>query len=235
MTSVAELRKRYHAKDVELSRREGEKAQLIRALEEEQYKQAEYEKQRMLTEKAGLFLMNELTERRKSAIETIEKIATSALQMIVGPDHRFFFETFEEKRMQGQKNFKMAMRMGSPFLNDDGTPDELVTGLMGELGGGLQEIMAFAFLFAVLEWIGYTGPIILDEAFHFMSNDGKLDLVGIFVREYSDKTGRQIIFITHKGEFEQIADKVFRVNLVKGNSIVSTLKAGTFLGASIEG
>ena len=232
MTSVKELRKAYHANDVNLSRREGEKAQLQQSLQSEIDRQLQLETDKNLSEKAGIFLMNVLNEKRKTGIETIEKIVTASLEMVIGPGHRLFFETNEEKRQAGKKNFKMSLKVASPY-EDDG--EELITGLSGSLGGGLQELVAFALLFAALEWLGYTGPIILDEAFHFMSNDGKLDLVASFLQKFSQQTGRQVIFATHKGELEQIGDKIFRVNKVKGKSVVITLKTGEFYQASIEG
>ena len=98
---------------------------------------------------------------------------------------------------------------------------EVVTGIMDEVGGGLIETVSFALRIACLKWLGYSGPIILDEAYKSLSKDEKIENIAEFLFELNKTVGNQIIFSTHAPEvFEPIASKKFKVTITNGTSEV---------------
>jgi ABC-type enterochelin transport system ATPase subunit len=101
---------------------------------------------------------------------------------------------------------------------------KLITGLTGERGGGVVETASFALRIAALEWLGYKGPLLLDEAYKSMSNDSKIDKVAQFLKKYSETSGRQIIFATHKADtFSGYADNIVNISKINGISTASIL------------
>jgi hypothetical protein len=134
------------------------------------------------------------------------------------------FNTFEEKRKEGIPNFKMEIKIASPIEKE-----ELLTGLIGERGGGVVEIVAFALRIAALSWLHYDGPLILDEAYKSMSNDHKIWDVANFLKEVSEYTNRQIIFATHKAEvFGTVANKIIEIENCDGVAQYKNIDKGQF-------
>jgi hypothetical protein len=190
----------------------GARDQLIKVKNKEEDKIVGLKETQKLSNQAQLFLLSEITDRRKNAIDSIEKMGTFALRLVYGEGYKLRFNTFEEKRKEGIGNFKMEINVVSPFNGG-----ELTTGLMGERGGGVIEIVAFALRIAALNWAHYNGPLILDEAYKSMSNDDKLQSVAQFLKEVSSQTGRQILFATHRAEtFSKVADNIVLVDKKDG-------------------
>jgi hypothetical protein len=158
-------------------------------------------------------------DRRQKAVDSIEQIATHALRLIYGEGYRLQFDTFEEKRKEGASNFKMEINIASP--SDDG---EVITGIDDERGGGLLEIVAFALRIAALNWLGYSGPLILDEAYKSMSSDEKLTAVASFLKEITESMDRQIIFATHRGEvFGDKSENIIHIENKNGTAQATIL------------
>lgn len=88
-------------------------------------------------------------------------------------------------------------------------------------GGGALDIASFGLRLAV--WSLLTGKknntIILDEPFKFLSKDLR-PYSGEMLKAISEKLGIQIILVTHDEEYVNIADKVFRVKMINGVSVV---------------
>ena len=192
-----------------LAERKGARDQLVRSREAEQASLVIAREEQRICHQAYLFLMTESAVKRQQAIEYIENMATPALRLVYGPRYRLQFKTFEEKRSkEGAANFKMEIQIASPF--GDG---EVVTNLKNARGGGVMEIVAFSLRIAALNWMGYTGPLVIDEAYKAISNDHKIDAVASFLREVTNATGRQLIFVTHMGLiFGPTADKIMWVH-----------------------
>ena len=172
--------------------------------------------EQQVAQQAQIFLLSEISERRKLAIDSIQEMGTTALRLVYGQGYSLRFETYEERRKsEGVNNFKMEIKIVSPHEGK-----ELVTGLVGERGGGVVEFVASWLRIAALSWKGYEGPIIFDEVFRSMSNDGKLEEVARLLRDYSDQTGRQVIFVTHQAEtFAPYAHHVLRVDKCKATGL----------------
>ena len=188
-----------------LAERKGARDQLIRARLEEQNRLDTAKEEQQVAHQAHLFLQSESATRREQAIQYIEGMATPALRMVYGPRYRLQFNTFEEKRSkEGANNFKMEIQIASPFGDQ-----EVVTSLKNARGGGVMEIVAFSLRIAALNWLRYKGPLIIDEAYKAISTDHKIDSVAQFLREVTNATGRQLIFVTHMGLiFGPQADKI---------------------------
>ena len=191
----------------DLTAQRGARDQLLKVQKKEEDILIELKETQRLSHLAQLFLLSEVADRRQTAIDTIEKMGTFALRLVYGEGYKLKFISYEEKRKEGVGNFKMEINVSSPFNGA-----ELSTGLMGERGGGVIEIVSFALRIAALNWAHYEGPLILDEAYKSMSNDDKLEKVAQFLAEVSKQTNRQIIFATHRGEvFGKVAQNIVRV------------------------
>lgn len=208
-----------------LLEQKGARDQLASVLDKEKSDYEQYRENQKLHQKAHLFLLSEIIDRRKQAVESIEKIATLALKLVYGEGYGLQFNTFDEKRKDGANNFKMEINIASPYEGD-----ELITGLMGSRGGGVVEMVAFALRIAALNWVGYKGPLILDEAYKSMSSDEKLTSVANFLKDVTKETGRQLIFATHKAEvFGKIADNIVLIEQNNGIAQIQYLTYARFL------
>ncbi len=164
---------------------------------------------------AYLFLLGFIAQRRDAAIQSIQDTGTYALRAIYNDDRRLLFMTNGEKKSAAA--FKMEIGIESTL---NGNP--VVTGLKDERGGGVCETSSFALRIAALEWLGYKGPLILDEAYKSMSSDEKLDLVAQFMRKYVDTSKRQVLFATHNlAVFGDYADHIIHVSQEDGISKVN--------------
>jgi len=164
---------------------------------------------------AQTLLLAFISQRRESAIQSIENTATYALRAICGDDYRVHFLRNEEKKSNAA--FKMEIGIESDF-----NKEKIITGLKDERGGGVTESTSWGLRLAALEWLGYDGPALLDEAFKSVSSDEKIENVAKLLQQYAHTSKRQIIFATHKADvFEEYADHVIRVSKKDGISEIS--------------
>ena len=165
-----------------------------------------------IKKEAHLLLLGFISQRRDAAIKSIESMGTYALRAIYNDDRKLVFLKNEEKK--NSSAFKMEVGIEST-LNDE----KMITGLKDERGGGVLETASFALRIAALEWLGYKGPLILDEAYKSVSSDSKIVNVAEFLRKYVDNSERQVFFATHKADvFEDYADNVVVVRQHQGIS-----------------
>ncbi len=165
-----------------------------------------------IKKEAHLLLLGFISQRRDAAIKSIESMGTYALRAIYNDDRKLVFLKNEEKK--NSSAFKMEVGIEST-LNDG----KMITGLKDERGGGVLETASFALRIAALEWLGYKGPLILDEAYKSVSSDSKIVNVAEFLRKYVDTSERQVFFATHKADvFEDYADNVIVVRQHHGVS-----------------
>lgn len=206
---------------IELHEQRGVRNQLLKNKLEETTVLQEMQIVKQKSEKANLFLLSEITTRRKQAVSAIENIGSSALKMVYGDGYAIQFYDFEDVRKAGSNTFKMDIQMVSPF-GKGGKP--LVTKLFGSRGGGGIEVSAFSLRLGALDWHKYEGPVLLDEAFKSMSKDKKIHQVARWLRAVRDLTGRQIIFATHMGDvFGRTADNILYVQNDLGKSVVRAI------------
>jgi hypothetical protein len=163
------------------------------------------EAERALCERAELFLRSEIKERRRKTTEAIAGLGSTALEQIYGEGYSMRF--VETGDAENAANLKLEIEILSRIDNE-----EIATGLLGERGGGVVEVVAFALRIAALGWRRYDGPMLLDEAYKSMSADGKIGRVAEFLDRVTEETGRQLLFATHKADvFTGVARNVVRV------------------------
>ena len=218
LTKFKATKRKVSAWRSKLTERKGARDQLLKNKAAEEAELAQHRENERTALQASLFLQSEVAERRTKGIESMEAAATAGLRSVWGDGYRLVIETFDEQRKEGSTSVKMEFLVASPH---DG--EELLTGLMGERGGGLLENVGFTFRFCDLEWRGYDGPVLIDEAFKSISNDEKVHATARLIRDISDETGRQIIFATHKGAFADVADRVIKIEKVNGLAQVTVL------------
>ncbi len=164
---------------------------------------------------AQLLTLAFISERRESAIKIIENTGTYALRAINGEDYKLHFLRNDEKKNSAA--FKMEVGIESNFGSK-----KIITGLMGERGGGIVESGAIGLRMGAIECTGYNGPLVLDEAWKSVSSDEKIHNVAKLLKMYVDTSKRQVIFATHKADvFASFADHIINVNKTNGLSNIS--------------
>lgn len=158
-------------------------------------------------------LLNSLGEDRQlKAQETIEALVTRGLQTI-------FDESLSFHIVQSVKG-KTAVIDFVVATTLDGKTIE--TPVMDARGGGLAATIGFLLRLVVMLLSKGTRSeniLLLDETFAHVSAE-YLEPLRLFLREIVDKTGVQIIMVTHQPEFAESADKVYRFTAVGGKTQV---------------
>lgn len=206
-----------------LTERKGARDQLIRTKAQEEQQIVLLKDEQQVSYQAHLFLLSEIAQRSEEAIDNFEKMGSAFMRSVYGDGYQIKFQKYEEKsrKVDGASNFKMEILIGSPYQGET-----LWTGLLDDRGGGAVEVASFAFRIGVLRALGYQGPMLLDEAWKSMSNDDKLDQVSRFLKEVTGKTGRQVIFATHKQDvFGKIAARILQVSNKDGVATVNLISA----------
>ena len=212
ISTFKERQKTFNKWKNQILQKKGAYDQIKKNLKLEEDKLIEFKEEQQKSHQAYLFLMSEIIDRRTVAISSIEEMSTHALCQVFGDGYKLKFDTFEEKRKEGNNTFKMEMKISSPFEGE-----ELTTGLLGERGGGVVETVSFALRIAVVDWLGYEGPILMDEAYKSLSDDDKIRSIAEFLSDIAEQTGRQFIFATHKADvFGKVADRIIMIKKKDG-------------------
>jgi DNA repair ATPase RecN len=162
-------------------------------------------------------LLNSLGEERQlKAQDTIEQLVTRGLQQIF--DDTLSFHIVQSVKAKAA-NVEFIVRT---TLADGGIVD---TPVMDARGGGLAATIGFLLRVVILllkNGRDKDNILILDETFAHVS-DEYLEGVGEFLRELVDKTGIQIVMVTHQPAFADYADAVYRFTVVDGKTKVEAL------------
>lgn len=97
------------------------------------------------------------------------------------------------------------------------------TPVMDARGGGLAATIGFLLRLVVLLLSKGTRSeniLVLDETFAHVSAE-YLPAVGEFLQEVKDKTGIQILMVTHQPELAEFADRVYRFSTENGKTVIS--------------
>lgn len=167
-------------------------------------------------DKAGIVLNSIGEERQLKAQDTIEQLVTRGLQQIF--DDSLSFHIVQTVKAKAA-NVDFVVRT---TLADGGIVD---TPVMDARGGGLAATIGFLLRVVILllkNGRDQDNILILDETFAHVS-DEYLEGVGEFLRELVDKTGIQIVMVTHQPVFGEYADAVYKFTAVNGKTKVETL------------
>lgn len=164
-------------------------------------------------EKSGAVLNSLGEERQLKAQETIEELVTRGLQEI-------FDETLSFHIIQTVKAKAASVEFVVRTTLEGG--DVVDTPVMDARGGGLAATIGFLLRVVILllkKGQDEDNILILDETFAHVSAD-YLPNLSEFLRELVDKTGIQIIMVTHQTELTENADVVYRFTTVNGQTKV---------------
>lgn len=160
-------------------------------------------------------LLNSLGEdRQQRAQQTIEELVTRGLQTI-------FDETLTFHIVQSVKGKAAIVEfvVRSTFGNE-----QVETPVMDARGGGLAATIGFLLRIVVMLLRSRNTSeeqiLVLDETFAHVSEE-YLAGMGEFLRQIVDKTGVQIIMVTHQPEFADYADTVYRFSQKDGKTVVT--------------
>lgn len=127
--------------------------------------------------------------------ESIENLVTYALRYIHQEDYKFELG-FSQRGSLTELSFNVKTK---DF-------DEIHT-LEDSCAGGILNIVAMALRVIFIELSKIEGPIIFDETFRNLSK-GYLKNASKFLGYVNERTGRQIIMVTHKKDFLQDANNI---------------------------
>lgn len=164
-----------------------------------------------LNEKVQRLLQLTSEFARQQAKNRIEEIVTSALSVVFAKDYRF--------------RLSLEVRANRPEVDYWLESDGVITQLKPpdyDRGGGVADVVSLALRLAVAELSAVKGPILLDESAKHVSSEYSAN-VAYFLKEYSQKFGRQIILITHNPVLAEIGDISLSVSQREGKSYVQSM------------
>ena len=161
-------------------------------------------------------LLTTIGEDKQSAAQgAIEDLVTSGLQTIFDPSLSFHIIQ-SVKGKNASVEFVVRTTIGHSVVE---------TGVLDARGGGLATTVGF--LLRVVVMLLKSGNrqeqvLFLDETFSMVSAE-YLDGVGQFLRELVDRTGIQIVMVTHQSEFIEYGDKVYHFSQSAGETVVKEI------------
>lgn len=153
-------------------------------------------------------------EARQEQLQNhIETLVTQGLQTIFGDAITFHLIAGNERNTP-VINFEVRSRIGDQVVATD---------VISARGGGLAATVGFLLRLVVLLLTHAQGEtvMVLDETFTYVSAEYRPGLAA-FLRELADKTGVQILLVTHSEEFAAEADVRYRFDLVDGATQVTS-------------
>jgi len=161
-----------------------------------------------MLDQAAAILASIGEERQAAAQKQIETLVTRGLQTIFEEDY-----TFHLVQSTRGKQPTVEFMVRSHLANGEVVETEV----MSARGGGLATVVGFLLRLVVL----LLSPskqetvLFLDESFGMLSAEYEVRMAE-FLREIVDKSGVQIIMVTHSTAFSDVADKQYRFDLHKG-------------------
>ena len=162
-------------------------------------------------------LLNSIGEdRQQKAQQTIEELVTRGLQTI-------FDETLSFHIVQTTRGKSVTVEF---VVRTTLNGLAIETPVMDARGGGLAATIGFLLRLVVLlltRGQRQDTLMILDETFAHVSAE-YLPAVSAFVREVVDKTGVQIIMVSHQEELTENADALYRFHMEDGVTVAKRIQ-----------
>lgn len=142
----------------------------------------------------------------------IEETVSAALQAVFERDDIRFEIEIKTSDGQPAASWQVVSMYGDTSVAGD--PES-------SRGGGVSDVVSLALRLALLELSRpkVDGPVLLDEVGKHISAQYAPN-VAQFLKQYAEKTGRQIILVTHMGALAEVADVSYRVSQENGVSEV---------------
>ncbi len=166
---------------------------------------AELEAQIELHERVSAVLSSIGEERQTTAQARVEDLVTHGLQTVFGSELSFHIvQTRRGKAVTAEFLVRTTLADGKVIDTD----------VMSARGGGLAAVVGFLLRLVVLLLSKQRQEtvLILDEPFTHLSKE-YVPLMAEFLRELADKTGIQILLVSHQDELTEVADKRYRFAL----------------------
>ncbi len=166
---------------------------------------AELEAQIELHERVSAVLSSIGEERQTTAQTRVEDLVTHGLQTVFGSELSFHIvQTRRGKAVTAEFLVRTTLADGKVIDTD----------VMSARGGGLAAVVGFLLRLVVLLLSKQRQEtvLILDEPFTHLSKE-YVPLMAEFLRELADKTGIQILLVSHQDELTEVADKRYRFAL----------------------
>lgn len=208
--ALSELRSRYQQALGQKEMLERQKAEKESALKQARHDIEVWEQVRVLFSKVSEFARAQLKTR-------IEETVTAALQAVFERDDIAFQIEMRMVNNQPAASWQVVSYYGTgeELTTVSGSPEDA-------RGGGVSDVVSLALRLALLELARPKplGPVLLDEVGKHVSKEYAPN-VAQFLKQYAQRTGRQIILITHQNDLAEIADVGYRVSQVDGISEVT--------------
>lgn len=164
-------------------------------------------------EQAASILASISDERQAVAQQQIESLVTQGLQTIFGEDITFHVIS----KLQG-RNTVVEFVVRSHLSNGS----VVETPVLDSRGGGLAAVVGFLLRLVILLLSkDDVRPILfLDESFSHLSAEYEPRLAE-FIRELVDKTGMQIVLVTHSDAYSDVADKKYKFFMKDGKTHIT--------------
>lgn len=151
--------------------------------------------------------------RQHAAQQQIEALVTRGLQVIFDDDMSFHV----------QQSVKGGRPQVDFMIRSEVNGQQVETSVLDARGGGVAAVVGFLLrLVVILLGQKPNSLMVLDETFGMVSKDYE-PRVAEFLRELVDKTGVQVLLVTHSDAFDDVADRRYRFSLNEGTTKVLEL------------
>jgi DNA repair exonuclease SbcCD ATPase subunit len=140
-----------------------------------------------LRQKEGEILKSWLEDSVHKNIDSMSELATTALQHVID-DQEISFRIQPEP-----KNNRLQMKFVVEQDGNEGDP-------LDSFGGGASVIISLVLRLAVMARMNMGNLLLLDESLSALAN-AYVPNCGAFMRQLSEKTGINILMVTHNQEF----------------------------------
>jgi len=160
-------------------------------------------------------LLTKVSDFAREQLKTrIEETVTAALLAVFGEGLTF---RINMRQLGGQPAAEWQVISQYGDLEVAANPEDA-------RGGGITDVVSLALRLTMLELVRPKpgGPVILDEPAKMVSAEYAENLA-FFLKQYAERTGRQIIMVTHNARLAEVADKSYLVTQTSGVSEVKAL------------
>jgi DNA repair exonuclease SbcCD ATPase subunit len=189
----------------------GQKQLLEQQLQELQNRLNET-RQNLATWEQVQILFTKVSEYAREQLKTrIEETVTAALTAVFGEGYTFRIN-MRQLGNQPAAEWQVVSQYGD---------EEVAASPEDARGGGITDVVSLALRLAMLEILKPRpeGPVLFDEPAKMVSAEYAGNLA-YFLKQYAEKTGRQVVMVTHNPQLAEVADKSYLVTQKDGVSEV---------------
>lgn len=157
-------------------------------------------------------LFTKVSEYAREQLKTrIEETVTAALTAVFGEGYTFRIN-MRQLGNQPAAEWQVVSQYGD---------EEVAASPEDARGGGITDVVSLALRLAMLEILKPRpeGPVLFDEPAKMVSAEYAGNLA-YFLKQYAEKTGRQVMLVTHNPQLAEAADKSYLVTQKDGVSEV---------------